>query len=434
MQLGRIALIITTLFLLIPVQPALAESAHFEPGVIQQNSEFASADASFKLSIPAGVYQQPLDVYLFRLPVASISVQLNPLTEIYSYYIYSAEVTDQSEFNLTISYAAGDHASGKTVYYLNPQSKNWELASQQAFLNNLTFKLKGRENQLVVVGTNLAAKTVTSADKVQVSETFNFNIQPELSQLKSEKICSPYLTGHFKSAKTNSAEEVKKLQAFLNKYEGFADLPATGYYGSQTQNAVKQFQERYAGSILTPQGLNTGTGWVLDSTLAKINQVYCQKNPDAYSYQVSLPYQTTSKQAKNAYQLRDGQWEILESYDNYKNQTVTAIINAAILSPVKTEPVQVALFEEADQWVGQASWYAYKNGLYAASRDFPKGTKLKVTNQAGGAYQGKSVIVEVNDYGPEIKTGRIIDLDKVAFKQIGLTSSGVLPVRIELVK
>ncbi|MDP2587097.1 MAG: RlpA-like double-psi beta-barrel domain-containing protein [Candidatus Komeilibacteria bacterium] len=431
MQLGRIVVIIA---MLVPVQPALAESAHFEPASILQNSEFASADNTFKLSIPTGVYQQPLDVYLFRLPATSILAQLNPLTEIYSYYVYSSEVTDQTEFNLTISYKAGDHASGKTVYYLNPQSKNWELASQQAFLNNLTFKLKGQANQLVVVGTNLAVKTIANGGKIQVSETFNFNVQPELSQLKYDKICSPYLTGYFKSAKTNSAEEVKKLQSFLNKYEGFVDLPSTGYYGSQTQNAVKQFQERYAGSVLAPHGLNKGTGWVLETTLAKINQVYCQKNPDASSYQVILPYKTPSKQAKNAYWLNNGEWELLESYDNYKNQTVTAIIDESSVSLAGAEPVQVALFEETTQWVGEASWYAWKNGNYAASRDFPKGTKLKVTNQAAGKFQGQSVIVEINDYGPEIRTGRIIDLDKVAFKQIGLTSSGVLPVKIEVVK
>ena len=48
----------------------------------------------------------------------------------------------------------------------------------------------------------------------------------------------------------------------------------------------------------------------------------------------------------------------------------------------------------------------------------------------------KSVIVKVNDFGP-IRTqlpDRIIDLDKVAFKKIAKTSSGVARVRIEVIK
>jgi len=83
--------------------------------------------------------------------------------------------------------------------------------------------------------------------------------------------------------------------------------------------------------------------------------------------------------------------------------------------------------------VGEASWYAYKNGDFAASRDFPKGTKLKVTNQKTGVDQGKSVIVTINDYGPEIQTNRIIDLDKMAFQKIGNLSDGVMPVKIEVI-
>ncbi len=426
MQLGRVALIIILLSLtLVPFNPVLAENAHFDAELFQQGAEFISADNAFKLKIPSGIYQQPVDVYLFRLPATSISIELNPLTEIYSYYIYSDEVNEQSEFNITISYQ-GDHQSGKTIYYLKPKTNQWELASQQAFLNNLTFKLTGKANQLVVVGTNLAQQTVQNLDKVQVSETFNFNIDPQLSQLTYDKICQPYLTDYFRSNKSNSQEEVKKLQTFLRANEGFAYLPASGYYGNLTYAAVKQFQERHASSILRPQGITIGTGWVLGATLDKINAIYCQKNPQAFSYQISLPYQSSSKQAKNAYWLNNGQWEKLESYDNYKNQTVTAII--------KTDSASVALFEETDQWVGQASWYAWKNALYAASRDFPKGTKLKVTNQAADKHRGQSVIVEVNDYGPEIKTGRIIDLDKKAFQQIGDLRAGVLSVKIEEVK
>lgn len=74
--------------------------------------------------------------------------------------------------------------------------------------------------------------------------------------------------------------------------------------------------------------------------------------------------------------------------------------------------------------VGVASWYAYKKCDCAASPDYPKGTKLKVTNLDNG----KSIVVKVNDFGPErdIFPDRVIDLDKVAFAKIGSLRAGIL--------
>lgn len=78
---------------------------------------------------------------------------------------------------------------------------------------------------------------------------------------------------------------------------------------------------------------------------------------------------------------------------------------------------------------GQASWYKYKNCLCAASPDYPKGTKLKVTN----VDNQKSVVVKVNDFGPErdIHPDRVIDLDVLAFKQIAKKGAGLASVIVE---
>lgn len=76
---------------------------------------------------------------------------------------------------------------------------------------------------------------------------------------------------------------------------------------------------------------------------------------------------------------------------------------------------------------GSATWYAYTGTLACASRDYPKGTYLKVTNQGNG----KSVVVIVNDYGPAEWTGHIIDLDKVAFQEIAGLGTGVIGVKVE---
>lgn len=75
---------------------------------------------------------------------------------------------------------------------------------------------------------------------------------------------------------------------------------------------------------------------------------------------------------------------------------------------------------------GQGTWYAYQGGLFAASTTIPKGNYAKVTNAA----TGKSIIVQINDYGPQGK-GRIIDLDKVAFQKIAPLGAGVIGVKVE---
>jgi uncharacterized protein YabE (DUF348 family) len=75
---------------------------------------------------------------------------------------------------------------------------------------------------------------------------------------------------------------------------------------------------------------------------------------------------------------------------------------------------------------GQGTWYAYMGGMFAASTTLPKGSYAKVTNTANG----KSVVVQINDYGPQGK-GRIIDLDKVAFAKIASLGAGVIGVKVE---
>lgn len=89
---------------------------------------------------------------------------------------------------------------------------------------------------------------------------------------------------------------------------------------------------------------------------------------------------------------------------------------------------------------GKASWYGpgfhgrttangeryNMNGLTAAHRYLPFGTKLRVTcNQTG-----KSVIVRVNDRGP-FHGNRVLDLSKGAAKQLGIVQRGVGSVKIE---
>lgn len=74
---------------------------------------------------------------------------------------------------------------------------------------------------------------------------------------------------------------------------------------------------------------------------------------------------------------------------------------------------------------GVASWYE-RNGMTAAHRTLPFGTRVTVTNLGNG----RSVTVVIDDRGPFI-AGRIIDLSDDAFAQLAPLSSGTFNVRIE---
>lgn len=87
-----------------------------------------------------------------------------------------------------------------------------------------------------------------------------------------------------------------------------------------------------------------------------------------------------------------------------------------------------------------ASWYGTESGnrtangerfdgstLTAAHKSLPFGTQLRVT------YQGRSVVVRINDRGPFIR-GRDLDLARAAAERIGLVPAGVARVCVERIQ
>jgi rare lipoprotein A len=92
---------------------------------------------------------------------------------------------------------------------------------------------------------------------------------------------------------------------------------------------------------------------------------------------------------------------------------------------------------------GIASWYGpgfngrrsasgeifNQNALTAAHRHLPFGTMVRVTN----LNNGRSVIVRINDRGPFVGN-RILDLSAGAAQQIGMISTGVAPIRLEILR
>ena len=113
---------------------------------------------------------------------------------------------------------------------------------------------------------------------------------------------------------------------------------------------------------------------------------------------------------------------------------------AAPALPIATPPQQPRIKSVSQ---GQASWYGpgffgnrtangevFRPGtLTAAHRTLPFGTQVRVTNMGNG----RSAVVRINDRGP-FHGHRVIDLAHGAANQLGLISSGIANVKLEVLQ
>ena len=166
--------------------------------------------------------------------------------------------------------------------------------------------------------------------------------------------------------------------------------------------------------------------WKLD----KISNVYQFefKNKAAYDNHKPFYIQFSYNEDDNGYKQvffydkNFNTWRPLPTRDFPKENFVRSLIHLPF--------ARLAIFSFPNTLtVGRASWYAYKSGNYAASPDFPKGSKLRVYNMENG----KFVDVEINDYGPERQKfpDRVIDLEKNAFARIASLGAGIIDIHVE---
>lgn len=165
----------------------------------------------------------------------------------------------------------------------------------------------------------------------------------------------------------------------------------------------------------------------LPQDLVRLSPLYqfdvLQKNQlnTSFPIQLKIRYNNTSdSSSKSLYffdRNRNG-WVKLPSYHDVERHEVQAMTHLPF--------APVALFADTQSHDGIASWYKYRGCMCAASRMYPKGTKLLVTRLK----TGKSIPVIINDYGPEPWTGRIIDLDRVAFAALGSLRAGLIYVMV----
>ncbi|MBW4641786.1 MAG: septal ring lytic transglycosylase RlpA family protein [Goleter apudmare HA4340-LM2] len=121
---------------------------------------------------------------------------------------------------------------------------------------------------------------------------------------------------------------------------------------------------------------------------------------------------------------------------------INEIANLPSRSPISLTnlPQQIASRVRLN-FQGIASYYGYDwagnrtasgkrfnpEGMTAAHRSLPFGTRVRVTNTRNG----RSVVVSITDRGPYIR-GRIIDLSLGAARVIGMIGSGIAPVKVEV--
>ncbi len=163
-----------------------------------------------------------------------------------------------------------------------------------------------------------------------------------------------------------------------------------------------------------------------------LSPVYEYNVNNSYLYDPAWPMEVTiSYDGNNNFKqifiidALSGRWEPLLSEDFPKEKYVKTKLTT-------TSGHLVLLSNDDLMSTGVASWYSYKNGDFAASPDFLKGSVLRVTNLDNGKY----VDVTVNDYGPERDKhpDRVIDLDKVAFSKIASPSAGLINVKVDPLK
>ncbi len=146
--------------------------------------------------------------------------------------------------------------------------------------------------------------------------------------------------------------------------------------------------------------------------------------PIIYKNDSKLSWREEKIQEPGEKGIREVKYKI--TYQNGKEISRVVLEKNITQKPVAQTVVKGTYMQLGKAAKGQGTWYAWKGGLFAASTSIPKGEYVKVTNTANG----KTVIVQINDYGPQGK-GRIIDLDKVAFAQIASIGAGVIGVKVE---
>lgn len=194
--------------------------------------------------------------------------------------------------------------------------------------------------------------------------------------------------------------------------------------------------------------------WRATTIAARLNQLY---RDNFNASQLTAAWNADQER----YEIRAGNEELVEISDStilpdttndpaedtlqVANRLRRQISNAPPIDRIsgdpRTQARQVSFGPVQRAFTGMASWYGpglngnrsasgevfNQEALTAAHPSLPFGTQVRVTNLDTGL----SVVVRINDRGP-YSHGRVIDLSAGAARIIGLISSGVAPVSLQV--
>lgn len=306
------------------------------------------------------------------------------------------------------------------------------------------------QGEVVKVGEQQTKNPVSGSEEVIAKVHAHALAGREAATLYVRNI--PVLT--FIGSQTSAPEQVKlgSQQSEANR----GNAPVTTSKSLDSADALNAAASEQTPS--TEKAANQeGPLWRASAIAARLNEL-SRNGLDANSITVSWNAQATN--AKESYVIR-AKDEVLAVLgpdtilpDTTRDLEVDALQatnrlrrllgNASPLNGVSGKPRQrqeISLGPVRFQVNGFASWYGpgfhgnmsasgeifNQNALTAAHRTLPFGTRVRVTNLDNG----QSVVVRINDRGP-FHGNRVIDLSAGAARVLGVISSGIAPVRLDV--
>lgn len=175
------------------------------------------------------------------------------------YIVVHKESSTTGSYSISPSLSNCSNAASPTVSTTNTPA-NSITDTQIITLQNQVSQLLAQITQLQTQLSQLSGKTSSTSQQTATGITAN----------SSTPWCYTFQT---KLKYGSSGYAVGALQAALQK-EGFLQGNLDAYFGGRTFSAVVAFQEKYKSEILTPFSLSEGTGYVGNSTINKLNQLY----------------------------------------------------------------------------------------------------------------------------------------------------------------
>jgi len=310
------------------------------------------------------------------------------------------------------------------------QLKTGSNAQQQVIAKITGYEVAGRQAATLYLR-DIPVLTFFGSPPVESNSVKEGTLQQDEKQQVESAAINPIARATRVAAKLNqlSRENLDANQITV-AYVGSNKVSRTSEEVLQAQANTTSNQKT---TILAKANHDTPDGTLRDRYIIKVND----ENLVEISNQTRLP-DTTNNLAEDALQATNRLRRLMGNAP-----PLTDIPGKPTPQP-QPQPAKVAfapLPTIKSILRGIASWYGpgfhgsrsangemyNQNALTAAHRSLPFGTMVRVTNLTNGL----SVVVRINDRGPFAR-GRIIDLSAAAARIIGLTSSGLASVTVEV--